>query len=257
MLHNLNNEENINMNTTAFLPTPPTSGAIVQSGGGEGYGYGLSDLITNNNIADNSRAVLGSISNSTASIIAAEGVNTVAAINATSQNGIANMKATGDSSVATQKAVGDSSVSTQKSVYDGTVSTTKAVTDAAVAGINATSLANVSIIKAITDSATASAVAATASAIAAKDTQIQISEDGCKTRDQAAAHFAALQKDMFDAKYEALRNKCELEAKLAECCCELKSEHAATRALVLSEGSKRIEAENADLRMQLLLSKAK
>lgn len=125
---------------------------VVNSGGHDDHGHNmLSDLITNNNVADNSRAILGAICDSTGKIIAADGVNSVANLEATNRNGLQNLKATGDASVSVSKGVYDSAVATQKYVSDGTVSTTKAVTDASVAGIKQTTDGTVSTTKTITD----------------------------------------------------------------------------------------------------------
>ena len=45
---------------TVVLPTPPTSGAIMSSSNyGHGYDACVAELITNNNVADNGRAILG------------------------------------------------------------------------------------------------------------------------------------------------------------------------------------------------------
>ncbi len=84
-------------------------------------------------------------------------------------------------------------------------------------------------------------------------------DEGCKTREVLGAQIWGLEKETLKGfattQYEALKNKCELEAKLAECCCKLEMEHANTRALILAEGNKRCESENANLRMELLLRK--
>ncbi|MGL5113598.1 MAG: hypothetical protein ACRC6O_13275 [Flavobacterium sp.] len=104
--------------------------------------------------------------------------------------------------------------------------------------------------------------------IAIKDNGFSIREEGCKTREKICDTEHNLTKQIFSleketlkgfhqTQLEALKNKCDLEAKLAECCCELKalslSENNATRALILSEGQKVLAAENSNLKLELLL----
>ena len=254
---------------------------VVNSGGhgDQGYNNALAELITNNNIADNSRAVLGAICDSTGKIIAADGVNAVANLEATNRNGLQNLKATGDAAVAVSKTVYDGTVSTTKAVTDGSVSTTKTVTDYGIANAETTNRNATAVTKAITDASLASslgfgelrevvAVGTTANAIASKDIQIAIYKDGCETRETVNNRFYTLNTEMLkgfsDNKYDALKNKCDLErqaadnkaalaAQIAECCCEQKQEAAATRALILSEGKAELERRLAKAETQLLI----
>ena len=296
--------------------------------------YGIEELITNNNIAENSRHILNAIGTSTASILAADAVGVVAGLNATNLSSVATQKAISDTSVATQKAIGDTSVATQKAIGDASVSglnatnlsgvsVTKNITDAAVAGINttnltsvasqkaisdanvaglnATNLAGVSVTKSVTDGvvsglnatnlaavATQKAISdaalsnalsfgavnslvstiGTANAIAAKDIQISIAQDGNVTRSHEAAHFAALQLDIYKTSeatqkellkgfaltdYRALEHKAALEAKIDKICCCIERDGEKTRAEIAAQDVRRIASENADLRMQVLL----
>jgi len=54
---------------------------------------------------------------------------------------------------------------------------------------------------------------------------------------------------------QACKDKADLAKQLVDCCCELEHLNAATRALILSTDTKRIESENANLRQEILLSK--
>ncbi len=235
------------MNTT-ILPTPPTSGAIVT--GGYDAGYGLAELITNNNIAETSREILAAIGTGNSSIISNIGVNSVAALNATNLASVSNLKATGDASVAALKATGDGVVSVNKSVYDGVV-----------ANMNATNLTSIATQKAISDAALAAALSAgevrelinkTAydGLVAAKDNGFAIREEGCKTREEVIKGNAVLA-------LQACKDNAELAKQIAEICCCVDKSAAETRALILAEGAKRLESENANLRMELLLKNSK
>mgnify|MGYP001603128974 CR=1 FL=1 len=90
-------------------------------------------------------------------------------------------------------------------------------------------------------------------------TRERVLEEGCKTREKSAEQYAALQleaaKNFAAVQLKACEDRAALAAQIAECCCEQKQEAAATRALILAEGQKRCEAENANLRLELLLSK--
>lgn len=258
---------------TVVLPTPPTSGAILSSNN-DNYGYGLAELITNNNVAETGREILASIGTSTANIIANNGVNSVAALNATNLASVSNLKATGDASVAglnatnlagvsVTKQVTDGTVSITKNVNDGTVSVTKAVTDAQVA--SATNSAEARLATAISSAEIRELINSTATAnlMANRDTQMAVFKDGSHTREETQEAICELSKDtakgFADAALQACKDAAELARQIAECCCEQKiltlQQGNETRALILSENQKKLEADNADLRMQLLLSK--
>lgn len=272
------------MDTTTILPTPPTSGAIVHSGGNYDRGDCIEELITNNNIADNSRAILTAIANGNAAIIAAD------------QTGhLVNQKTTGDASVANLKATYDAQVASINATNIGIVSATKAVTDNGIANLGATERnageIRMNIAKESGENRIQTAIAsgeirelinttATTNLLAIKDNLHAIDKEGCrtrevvfaescKTREQEAEHFAKLQyqaeknkndieKEMLKGfaatQLEALKNKCELESKLAECCCELKEDGAATRALILSENTKRLETELQEARLKAAIA---
>ncbi len=262
---------------TVVLPTPPTSGAIMSSSNySHGYDAALAELITNNNVAETSREILAAIGTGNASIISNIGVNSVAALNATNLASVSNLKATGDASIAGINATNlagvagikqttDASVALNKNVTDGVVSTTKTVTDYGLANTETTNRNATAITKAITDASLASGLSfgevrslisteGTANAIAAKDIQIAIFRDGCDTRDKSAAQFSSLQKDMADAKYEALRNKCDLEKQIAEVCCCIDKATGVTNALILSENTKRLESELSEARLKAAIA---
>ena len=275
---------------TVVLPTPPTSGAIMSSNNYDrGYDNALAELITNNNVAETGREILAAIGSSTADVIANNGVHSVAALNATNLASVSNLKATGDASVAGINATSlngvagikqttDAAVAVSKNVTDGIVSVTKNVTDGTV-----------SVTKAVTDSAFLASQSAAEGRLTtvingaeirelinstAVTNLIATKDEGCKTREQEASHFAALSlqacenkndlekellKGFHTTQLEAQKNACELAAKIAECCCEQKlltiQQSNDTRTLILAESTKRCESENANLRMELLLRK--
>lgn len=293
------------MDTTTILPTPPTSGAIVQSSGYDrGYDC-IESLILSNNIADNSRAVLAAVTNGTAAIIAADQAGhlvnqkttgdasvanlkatmdaSVAGINSTNMSGTANLKATSDSQIASINATNISSVAGINATNLGAVSTTKAVTDGTVSSLNATNLSGVATQKAVSDAALASALAnaeirelvnttSAANLMATKDSLVALKDDGCRTREQSAAQYAAIQLEACKntdaiqreilttsaaAALQACKDAAALAAQIAECCCEQKlltlQQGNETRALILAESTKRCEADNAILRQENLL----
>lgn len=159
--------------------------------------------------------------------------------------------------IADLKAITDSAVSVTKNVTDGTVSVNKSISDLAsanaLAGAEmrlATSVASgeTRLASEISDNVTRGAISDgfKDSALAAKDIQIAIYKDGCETRNQASANFAAIQKELCDAKLEALR-----------CCCEMKEQAAETRALVLSTNNTNLQTALADAKTELLFRKCK
>lgn len=232
------------MDTTTILPTPPTSGAIVQSSGGYGYDNALAELITNNNVADNGRAILTATANGDAAIIAADqaghlvnqkatGDGTVASISATNLNGTANLKAIGDASVANLKATYDAQVAGINQTNLGTVSVTKAVTDSGSLNLSsiernsgeirmnvareagetrlATAIANGEIRELINEKSTDNLIAIKENGFAIREegckTRETVLRDGCDTREQEAEHFAKLQ-------YQAEKNKNDIEKEM-------------------------------------------
>ncbi len=210
-----------------------------------------------NNIADNSRAILAAIGTGNAAIIAAD-----------QSAHLVNQKTTGDASIANLKATYDAQVAGINATNLGTVSTAKAVTDSSATNANITNITSVATQKAISDASLANALAfgevrnniaeqATATALAAKDIQIAIFKDGSHTREETQEAICDLAKDtakgFADAALKACEDRAALAAQIAECCCEQKlltiQQGNDTRALILAEGQKRLEAENADLRI--------
>ncbi len=269
---------------TTILPTPPTSGAIFSSGN-NGYDACVAELITNNNIADNSRAVLAAIANGNASIIAADQaghlVNQkatsdagIAGINATNMNGTANLKAIGDASVANLKATYDAQVAGINSTNLGTVSTTKAVTDSGLANLTSTerNAGENRLQTAIVSGEIRELINKTSfdNLVASKENGFAIREEGCKTRElvlieshktreKEAEHFAALQlqscKDTAAILLESERNKAALAAQIAACCCEAREDASKTRALILEEATKAVKDELQEARFEILALK--
>lgn len=258
------------MDTTTILPTPPTSGAIVQSGG-TSYDACVAELITNNNIADNSRAVLTAIANGNASIIAAD------------QAGhLVNQKTTADASTANLKATYDAQVAGINAANLGIVSTTKAVTDNGIANLSSTERNSgeirQNIAKEAGESRLATAISngeirelinlrASESQIAIKDNLTEILKEGCKTREQEAAHYAAIQlqaeKHRNDIEKELLKgnaalslqaekDKNELARQIAECCCKNELMQKDTQALVLKQTTDRYKDEIEASRFKIL-----
>lgn len=250
------------MNTTTVLPTPPTSGAIVTGGYENGYDNALAELITNNNVADNGRAILAAIANGNASIIAADQAAhlanqkatmdaSVAGINATNLNGVSNIEAINRNGLA-------GITSTERNAGEIRMNVAKEAGESRLAGaisageirelINKTGFDNI---------------------VAIKDNGFAIREEGCKTREAEAAHFAALQyqaeknkndieKEMLKGfaatQLEALKNKCELEKQIAEICCCVEKDGNITRSLILAENTKRLETELQEARLKAAIA---
>lgn len=229
---------------TVVLPTPPTSGAIV-TGSGYNRDYdGLAELITNNNVADNGRAILTAIANGDAAIIAADQAGhlsnqkatmdgSVAGINSTNLNGVANLNATNLNGTAALKAIYDAQVAGINQTNLGTVSTTKAVTDNGLANLTSTERnageVRMNLAKESGEARLQTAIAsgeirelinttATTNLLAIKDNLHAIDKEGCKTREvvftescktreQEADHFAKLQ-------YQAEKNKNDIEKEM-------------------------------------------
>lgn len=262
--------EFINMDTTTILPTPPTSGAIVQSSG-KGYDNGLSDLILSNNIADNSRAVLTAVSGGNAAIIAAD------------QAGhLINQKTTGDASVANLKATYDAQVAGINATNLGVVSTTKSVTDNGFANISSTernsSEIRQNLAKESGETRLATAISngeirelinlrSAENQMAIKDNLTEILKEGSKTREKFAEHFAALElqaeRNKNDIEKEVLKGNAALalqackdtaalSAQIAKCCCENEMLQKDTQALILKQTQDRKNDELLELRFKLL-----
>ncbi len=115
--------------------------------------------------------------------------------------------------------------------------------------------------KALSDSALAAALTASetrelinttayATALGLKDNGFAIREEGCKTREEVIKGNAALA-------LQACKDNAELARQIAEVCCCVDKSASETRALILSEGAKRLESENTNLRMELLLKNSK
>lgn len=250
------------MDTTTILPTPPTSGAIVQS---SGHGYndnGLESLILSNSIADNSRAVLAAIANGDAAIIAADqaghlinqkatGDGTVASINATNLNGTANLKATYDAQVAGIEAANRNGVANITSTERNSGEIRMNVAKEAGESRLATAMGNSEIRELIRETSTDNLVAI-------KENGFAIREEGCKTRETVNDRFYALNTEMLkgfaDNKFEALKNKCELEKQIAEICCCVEKDGNITRTLVLSENTKRLESELQEAKLKAAIA---
>lgn len=248
------------MDTTTILPTPPTSGAIVQSSGNNSYDACVGELITNNNIADNGRAILTAIANGDAAIIAADQAGHLVNQKATSDAGIANLKATYDAQVA---GINQTNL--------GTVSTTKAVTDNGTLNLSSTERNSaeirMNIAKEAGETRLAAAIASseirelineksTDNLIAIKDNGFTIREEGCKTREfvlieayktreKEAEHFAALQ-------LQGEKDRSALAAQIAKCCCENELLQKDTQALILKQTTDRYKDEIEATRFKIL-----
>lgn len=252
------------MDTTTILPTPPTSGAIVQSSG-YGYDNAIAELITNNNIADNSRAVLTAIANGDAAIIAADQAGhlinqkatmdaAVSGINATNLNGVSNTEATNRNGIAnitsTERNSGEIRMNIAKEAGESRVA------NAISAGeirelINKTGFDNI---------------------VATKDNGFAIREEGCKTREAVFTESCKTReilgqklwdleketlKGFHQTQLEAQKNEAKLAAQIAKCCCENEiltiKQGTETRALILSENTRKCEQENTELRTRLMI----
>lgn len=238
------------MDTTTILPTPPTSGAVVQSNGYKGYDNALAELITNNNIADNSRAVLTAIANGDAAIIAADQAAhlanqkatmdaSISGINAANLNGVANTEATNRNGLA-------NITSTERNAGEIRMNVAKEAGESRLAA----AIGNSEIRELIRETTTDNL-------IAIKDNGFAIREEGCKTREHLGQKLWDLEKETLkgfhQTQLEAQKNEAKLSAQLAECCCENKLLQKETQALILSENTRKCEAENQELRTKLMI----
>lgn len=265
---------------TVVLPTPPTSGAILSSG--NGYDNGLSDLILSNNVADNGRAVLTAIANGNAAIIAADQAGHLVNQKATSDAGIAAINATNLNGTANLKATYDAQVAGINATNLGTVSTTKSVTDSGLANITSTERnggeIRTNIAKEAGESRLATAISngeirelinlrSSESQSSIKDNLIEILKEGCKTRevvkDEACKTREVLGAKLWDleketlkgfatTQLEALKNKAELAAQLAKCCCENELLQKETQSLILKQTTDRTKDELLEARFKIL-----
>lgn len=254
----------------------------------------LKDLITNNNIAENTRFIQGAIQASTIAEAETDNRNATAILKAISDANVAGINATSLSGVSVTKNVNDGTVSTNKNVYDGVVSNinatnlngvsvTKTVTDGIVSGLNATNLAAVATQKAISDAnlantlafgAVNSSIAASAASAAmnAKDIELAIYKDGAHIREEAAEAIGNLEKEMLKGnaaiELQAERNARAIElqaerlhaataAQIAKCCCEGELREKDTQALIIKQTQDRKNDEIMELRFKLLAAEGK
>lgn len=226
---------------------------MVVSTGGYDRGFntnGLEELITNNNIADTRGDILSAIATGTAAVIAADqaghlvnqkatGDASVAGINATNLNGVSNIEATNRNGLA-------GITSTERNSGEIRMNVAREAGESRLA-----SAINSSEIRELISER------ATTNLVAIKDNGFLIREEGCKTRERVLEesyrtrersddHFAKLL-------LEAEKTKAAILLELCKCCDEQSKEAAATRALILSEGQKRLETENQRLQFELLL----
>ncbi len=217
----------------------------------------LSDLVVLNAINTASNGLNNAIADGTRDAIKAAHDAGIASTEAANRNGIAGIKETADASrdaIRETSRVGSdlaNAISDTRSSIERTSLENRLATQV-IAGelrqsINDTSRDNL---------------------IAIKDNGFAIREEGCKTREVVFSESCKTREEILkgfhQTQLEALKNKCELDARILsescetralieKCCCEQKEQAAVTRALILSEGQKRLETENADLRLKLVL----
>lgn len=216
---------------------------------------------------------LNAVHQNTASVIASSAQGTRDAMEASNRNGIAVLKEVADASR-------DSIRETARVGFDNIRETSRVGSDLAKDVSDARSSVERTSAENRLQMAIASGeireligTTSTVNLLAIKDNLAAIKEEscknvmetikqGCETREVVKDKFYELNTEMLkgfaNTQLEALKNKCDLEAKIAECCCEQKaltiSESNATRALILAEGQRRLESENADLRLKVLLN---
>lgn len=243
---------------TVVLPTPPTSGAILSSG--NGYGNAIAELITNNNIADNSRAVLAAIANGDAAIIAADQAGHLVNQKATYDAQVAGINQTNLGAVSTTKAVTDSGSLNLSSTERNSAEIRMNVAREAGETRLATAIANGEIRELINEKNTDNLMAI-------RDNGFAIREEGCKTRElvlieghkareKEAEHFAALQLQACinknDIEKEIFKNKEELARQIAACCCSNELMQKDTQALILKQTTDRYKDEIEASRFKIL-----
>lgn len=214
----------------------------------------LAELVTNNNIADNGRAILSAIANGNAAIIAADQSAhlanqkatmdaSVAGINATNLNGVSNIEATNRNGLAnvtsTERNGGEIRMDIAKEAGESRLASAISSSEMREL-INATSTANL---------------------VAIKENGFTIRDEACKTREILAKQIWDLEKETLKGfhatQLEAQKNEAKLSAQLAKCCCENEiltlKQGTETRALILAESARKCETENVELRTRLMI----
>lgn len=237
------------MDTSTLIPllagnnnSGSSAGMGAAAGAGIGLGVGaLGALMLSEGIGNKTLALNTAIADGFAASIAADQSAHLANMDTTNRVGMEVSKTVSDSNIAGINATNLSGVSVIKQVTDNAVAINKAISDSALS--NALSAAEIRELISTT---------ANSNLIATKDAYasvlLQFEKGKNETDREILKGFAATQ-------YKALEDKAELQRQISECCCEMKTESDRTRALILSENSKRLETEVADLRMKVLLSK--
>lgn len=226
--------------TPAYPPYGIGAGAGAAAGAGIGLGVGaLGALLLSEGIGNKTQAIQTAISDSVTTLLAAD-----------QAAHLANQKATMDASIAGINATNLNSVATIKQVTDSNVAITKAVTDAALSS-------------ALSSSEIRELIGANSltTLLSIKDNLSAIKDEGCRTREKETEHYAAIQleacKNTDAIERMVLKTNAELSKQISDCCCETKElilqQSNETRDLIRSSELKRLEVENSDLKMQLLL----
>lgn len=91
-----------------------------------------------------------------------------------------------------------------------------------------------------------------------KEASQLVLQEGCKTRETLSEQHCDIKVRMTeqhgDLKLQMCKDHADLVARIEKCCCEQSKQAAETRALILATDTKRVEAENADLRQQLMVA---
>lgn len=177
----------------------------------------------------------------------------LAAVEAANRNGIAAIKETSDASR-------DNIRETSRAGSDNIRETSRVGSDLA------SQLSEARLAMAIADGLIRKDIADSSrdNLIAIKDNGFAIREEGSRTREKLCEVEHNLEKSIFaveketlkgfhQTQLEALKNKCELEAKIDAICCCVDKDGAATRALIEANANKVLERENSDLRWKIAL----
>ncbi len=236
------------MNTTAFLPTPPTSGGVIQSAD---YGYHKNDCLEE-------LLVLGALHNGQITTLTAVADGTRDTVKAIGDSGRDNIDATNRVGIAAIKETSDASRDNIRETSRVGADLASAVSEsrAAIERTNGESRLNSAVLAGEIRELIGQTSATNLLAI--KDNGFAIREEGCKTREVVNDKFYLLNTEMLkgfaDNKYEALKNKCELEKQIAEICCCVDEAAARTQALILAENTKRLESELQEARLKAAIA---
>lgn len=229
---------------TVVLPTPPTSGAILHTGNRDGYDRGcgrdnrcVEEMIIQNTINDGNRDILREVANASRDNLRETAGNGRDNLRETGRFGVDNLRETSRIGSALEAAICKVGHEVEKTSAENRVQTLVAA-ERISENVNRTTLANL---------------------LAIKETQRDVDKENAKTREILGQKMWDLEKETLKGfaatQLEALKNKCEIESKIAECCDEQKREAEKTRELIRAERTRELEDRLRDCKVELEISR--